>query len=266
MNTVNAVPGANIAAMCITLGISILLPIGLCIFWKIRTKANLSAFFIGCGTFFLSALVLEQIFHTVVFAATGELLTKNIWLYAVYGGLAAGIFEETGRFLAMRFCMKKNLEKRNAIMYGIGHGGIEAILLIGMTYISNLVMSMMINAGGLDSMLAVLDEETAAMTYTQISQLWTLSPADFLAAGVERISAIMLHISLSWLVYRAVKGRKGFFFLLAVSIHFLVDAGTVLLVQAIPTAALEGTLLAFTTVLLFFVLRDYRTADKPSFS
>ena len=135
-----------------------------------------------------------------------------------------------------------------------------------MTYISNLVMSMTINAGGLDSMLAVLDEETAAMTYTQISQLWTLSPADFLAAGVERISAIMLHISLSWLVYQAVKGKKRFFFLLAVGIHFLVDAGTVLLARSVPTAALEGILLAFTAILLFFVLRDYRTADDPSFS
>lgn len=264
MNTLNTVPGANIAAMCVTLAICIILPIGLCIFWKIRTKANLSAFFIGCGTFVLFALVLEQIFHAVVLAATGELLTKNIWLYAIYGGLAACIFEETGRFLAMRFCMTKNLEKRNAIMYGIGHGGIEAVLLIGITYISNLALSLMINAGGLDSMLAVLDEDVAATTYAQISQLWTLSPVDFLAAGVERISAILLHISLSWLIYRAVKGKKGFFFLLAAGIHFLVDAGTILLIQVVPTAALEGILLAFTVGLLACVIHSYRTVSDPS--
>lgn len=252
------VPGANIAAMFITLGICLALPIGLCIFWKMRSKAKLSAFFLGCGTFFLFALVLEQILHLVVLTVAGNLLQENIWLYAVYGGLAAGLFEETGRFLAMRFCMTKSLEKQNAIMYGIGHGGIEAILLIGLTYISNLATAFVINAGGLDALLTGMDESTAAAAYAQLSQLCTLSPADFLMAGLERISAIMLHIALSWLVYRAVKGRKAAFYLLAVGIHFLVDAGTVLLIQAIPVIALEAILLATTAAILGFAVWDYR--------
>ena len=43
--------------------------------------------------------------------------------------VAAGVFEETGRLLAMKFCMKKDLDKKNAIMYGIGHGGIRFLRL-----------------------------------------------------------------------------------------------------------------------------------------
>lgn len=253
------ISAASIAAMLVTLMICLGLPVGLCIFWKLKSKAKLSAFFIGCGTFFLFALVLEQILHTVVFLILGrERLTGNIWLYAVYGGLAAGIFEETGRFLAMRFCMSKSLNRQNAIMYGIGHGGIEAILITGMTYISNLVMAIMINGGGLDAMLAVLDESTADATYAQLSQLWELAPGAFLMAGVERISAITLHIALSWLVYRAVQEKKPGFYALAVGIHFLVDAGTILLIQVIPVEALEGILLAFVAVLIIFVIRNYR--------
>ncbi len=258
MRDVYTVSGANIAAMLVTLAICLILPIGLCIFWKIKAKAKLSAFFIGCGTFFLFALVLEQILHIVVLAAAGEVIQNHIWLYAIYGGLAAGIFEETGRLLAMRFCMKKSLNRQNAIMYGIGHGGIEAILITGITYISNLVMVIIINSGGLDAMLAALDESTAAAAYTQLSQLWLLSPVSFLMAGVERISAITLHIALSWLVYQAVKGRKPGYYLLAVGIHFLVDAGTLLLIQVIPVAALEGILLVFVAVFIAWVIRSYR--------
>lgn len=254
------VPGANIAVMFITLLICLALPIGLCIFWKIKTKAKLSAFFWGCGTFFLFALVLEQFMHLAVMAITGNLLQENIWFLAIYGGLAAGLFEETGRFLAMRFCMSKSLEKQNAIMYGIGHGGIEAILITGVTYISNLATSFMINTVGLDSLLTGVDETTAAAAYAQIAQLWTLSPTDFLMAGLERISAVMLHIALSWLIYRAVKERRTGFYVLAVGIHFLVDAVTVLLAQIIPVAALECTLLILTAALLGFAIRNYKTS------
>lgn len=262
MGNLSTVPGANIAAMAVTLGICVCFPVILCIVWKIKTKAKLSAFWIGCGTFFLFALVLEQILHTVVFAAAGQVIQNNIWLYALYGGLAAGLFEETGRFLAMRFLMKKSLNRENAILYGIGHGGVEAVLITGMAYISNLVMAVVINAGGLDAMLAAYDESTAQAVYGQLSQLWLLSPATFLLAGVERISAILLHITLSWLVYRAVKGGKPGYYLLAVGIHFLVDAGTILWIQVISTAALEGILLVFTAALIACMAADYRREGR----
>ena len=39
----------------------------------------------------------------------------------------------------MKFWMKKWLDFPNALMYGIGHGGVEAILLGGLSGISNLV-------------------------------------------------------------------------------------------------------------------------------
>lgn len=55
-------------------------------------ESRISSFFIGAATFIVFALILEQILHIVVIKATGTALTGNIWLYALYGGLAAGIF------------------------------------------------------------------------------------------------------------------------------------------------------------------------------
>ena len=124
MNTVlewGTVSGASLGGMIFSLILSIVLPIVLFILVKIKLKANLTSFVIGCATFIIFALMLEPILHSVVLTATGTLLTDNIILYGLYGGLAAALFEETGRLVAMKFFMKDSLNKPNALMYGIGH-------------------------------------------------------------------------------------------------------------------------------------------------
>ena len=87
------------------------------------------------------------------------------WLYYVYEALAAAVFEETGRLIAMKFWMNKWLDFRNALMYGIGHGGVEAILIGGLSGISNLVSMLMINSGAMQNTLAALP---AAVSYTHL--------------------------------------------------------------------------------------------------
>ena len=183
---------------------------------------------IGAATFFLFAMVLEQILHAVVLGVGGERITGNIWIYGLYGGLAAGLFEEVGRFVAMRFAMKKQLSLPNALMYGVGHGGIEAILIVGLASVSNLVTSIMINAGTLEASLGALDQATKEATLTQLSALWTTPSYQFFLSGIERIVAVTLHIALSVLVFQAVKlGKKRYWFL-AFAIHVGVDFATVI--------------------------------------
>ena len=120
------VSGASMVGMVISLLLSVGLPIFLGIFIYKKTKAWVPAFFIGCGIFVGFAMILEQICHAIVLTVTGSVIRDNIWLYAIYGGLAAALFEECGRWIAMKFCLKKHLTRENALMYGAGHGGIEA--------------------------------------------------------------------------------------------------------------------------------------------
>ncbi len=250
----------SILGMVFSLLIAVCLPVAALIAamkkWKGRT--NISGFFIGGATFVLFALLLEQLLHFVVLKATGTLLTGNLWLYALYGGLAAGLFEETGRFLAMKFCMKKTLSSENAVVYGIGHGGTEAILLVGLTYISNLATVFLINTDTLLPALQAYDETTRQTVLQSLSALWTTPGWQFWLAGIERISAILLHIILSYIVYLAVKERKVAFYLLAILIHAVVDAGVVLLTSFIPVPLMEALLLAAVLLLGFFVHRYAR--------
>ncbi len=259
------VPTSNILAMVFTLAIAVGLPIILLIIWKIKSKAKLYPFFLGCGTFVVFALLLEQICHVVVQLLTGTLLTDNIVFYAIYGGLAAGVFEETGRLLAMKFCMKKDLEKKNAIMYGIGHGGVEAMLLIGMTYVSNLSLAITINSGALGEVMTTLESTqpgSSAAFLTQIAPLWEYPASQFMMAGVERIGAIGLHIVMSYLVYQAVKRGKLGWYGLSILVHAVANAGTVLLAQVLPLAAVELVFIVFVAIMLLLVVRHYRLSKE----
>ena len=90
----------------------------------------------------------------------------------------AALFEETGRYIAMRFLVKP-MDFPNAFMYGAGHGGVEAMLLCGVASINNIVSAVMINSGTMSAQLATLDAEKAADTAAALSALWTTPSLTF---------------------------------------------------------------------------------------
>ena len=119
------VPGAMILCITIAMIIAFGVPIALIIVWKKKTGANLLSALCGAGTFIVFAMILESILHNVVLAAIGNEAFTALPFYAVYGGLAAGVFEEIGRYIVMWLFMKRSLGKKEAIMFGIGHGGVS---------------------------------------------------------------------------------------------------------------------------------------------
>lgn len=264
MDTVLRVPAANIAAMTVTFLIAAGMPIVLFIIIRRRLKAKVSSFFVGCGAFILFAMVLEQLLHMVVLQGLGGvsyLITNNVWFYSLYGGLAAGIFEETGRFIAMKYMMRNSLSRENALMYGAGHGGVEAIMLVGFTYLMNLLYSVMLNSGSLDMMLA---EESGAQLRTALEPLGTVGAGIFYIAGMERIMAIVLQIALSVLVYRAVSQKRCIgYYGLAIGIHFFVDF-SVVVVSSLSGNMILAEAVCFVEVALtvLLALKVYQKSAK----
>lgn len=261
------VSGAAMAGMVFSAVIAIGLPVFLLILTKKKLGAKVLFAWYGAAIFVLFALILEQLLHSVMLKAAGDVLNSNIWLYALYGGLAAALFEETGRFVTMKFWMKKELSRENAIMYGVGHGGVEAIMIVGVTCINNLVTSFLINSGQLEQSLASIEDGAGKeLALQSLSVLWTTPGYQFFLAGVERISAIALQICLSYLVYRAVKQGKKLFFGMAFLIHFLVDALTVILSNMVSIVVLEIVLLAAVAALALWVKRMYgeERSEEPA--
>ncbi len=252
------VPTMSIIGMSFSALIAIFVPIILLIVIRKKTKARISSFFIGCSAFVFFALILENLMHSFVLGNTGNILTDHIVPYALYGGIAASVFEETGRFLAMKYALKNIINRENALMYGAGHGGIEAIFLVGLTYISNLFTALLMNSGALESTLALMDKATRDLTVTQLSALWTIDSSLFFMAGIERLSAIILQIALSVFVYRTVKTGNTKYLLIAYALHFAVDAGTILVAQFVPSWVLEAIVLIAVIVIAYFAAKQYK--------
>ncbi len=246
---------ASMAGMVFSLIVSTGLPVILAIMVRRKLKAQVQALFVGAGAFLFFAMILEQILHSVVFSVAGTALTSNTFLYALYGGAAAALFEETGRYIAMRRFMKNGLNRENALMYGVGHGGVEAIMLMGMVSINNLTTSVMINSGGISAVMAQLDTATAQLTFEQLKALWQTPPYMFYMGGLERVSALALQIGLSLFVFRAVKDGRKNCLILAYGIHFLVDFLTVLAAGLLPTLAVELALVVISAAVIWYAVR-----------
>ena len=205
--------------------IAIGLPIAIFIYCRKRGAA-VAPFFVGCAVMFLFALVLESIVHNIVFGtAAGNAIQNSVVLYGLYGGLMAGLFEETGRFAAFKTVLKKHQSNDvNALMYGAGHGGLESIVLVGIAMITNLVLALMINSGTVAAMLQSLPAESAESVNQALAALTDSAPMTFLAGAVERVFAIALQISLSVLVWFAAKDQSRILlFPLAIGLHAAVD-------------------------------------------
>lgn len=227
------VPALSIVSMAIIALVGVAIPGILLMVFRRKYKANVLAFFLGCAVFFVFAMVIEAILHRLILpSGIGLRIQGNTWLFAIYGGLMAGIFEETGRFTAFKILLRKKLGNDvNALMYGAGHGGFEAFCLLTITMVSYITIAVMLNTGMSAALTAgVTDEAARKALEATFATLAQTPPQLFLISIVERIPAVALHISLSVLVWFSVKD-KGRFWLypLAVLLHAVVDAVVVIM-------------------------------------
>lgn len=245
-------PIVTIAAMVAVIILVIAVPLGTMLFLHKRGGAW-TTFLIGAGTFILFAMILEQLFHgLVLFSGIGAVIQGNIWLYGLYGGLAAGLFEETGRLLAFRFVLRRRQDRITSLAYGIGHGGIEAFLIVGLPMVNNLILGLTYaNAGTLPPEIAPL-----------VETLLTTPAGMFLWSGFERLYAVAAHMVLSVLVFASVRTNRRWLYPAAILIHAGINCTAVVLNAYLPFAATELLVAALTAVLGLWAARVYKSLPQ----
>ena len=222
----------------------LILPTVLCIWWLKTRHEKFTSVLTGAMTFLIFALVLESTVHSIVFLVFPG-LRDNVVAYMLYGALMAGIFEETGRFLAYKLVLKKRTNRETAISYGIGHGGFEAMYIAGI-----------INAGQFP---ALLDQLKAAGQDTSSienlpEQIAAFGIADVGLPVLERVFAVIFHIALSILVFYAVKKGKIWMYFLAIALHALLDAPAVLYQKGIISIPVVEVYLAVVGIVTFVII------------
>ena len=252
--------------MGISAVIALFLPIVLLVVWKVKNRGiRMIPFLVGAGVFIIFALFLEQICHYFVLSRVSplsEYVNGHIWAFVLYGALAAGVFEETGRFLAFKTVLRRSKGKETAITYGIGHGGIESILVVGISMISSLILVVAINAmGGVENYVALVPAEAQGVLRVNLNTLLLTPAHTFLLAGIERISTIIFHIALSVIVFFAAqRPGKFYFYPLAIVIHTFLDLFAIMYQKGVIKSILiiEIVIIIITAVTVYFTYRMYK--------
>ncbi len=237
------------------------IPIGIAVVWCIAKKEKLTTVLVGAATFLLFALILEKPIQNVLIApaqmglpehAVARFVSARPVLWAFIVGLFPGVFEESGRFIAFKTVLRKRKNRETSISHGIGHGGFEAMYILGATYITYIAYAVMINTGAFGALV----EQAAAAAPAQAGalselagQLAELTLADVGMGLGERVFAVLFHIGASILVFYACRDKKRFWlYPLAVVLHTAMDfiaAMYTLGVSEMSTWALEGIFAVF---------------------
>ncbi len=215
-----------IAALAVQLVVVVGLPILLLIFQYRRSKDVAAPAVVGMVVYMVFVQVLQQILH-YAFLLSDNAISNTIngspWIYAIYVGLSAGLFEETGRYMGYKYLLKKKTHRDIAISYGIGHGGYECIAIAGLSTLSYLVLAGVINSGMVPTILEMYSSNEAAMVETMLAQVAKISPFQCLWSTIERVIALAMQMGLSVLVFASVRHTEtyGAQYFAAIVLHTL---------------------------------------------
>ncbi|MES0342514.1 MAG: YhfC family glutamic-type intramembrane protease [Anaerolineales bacterium] len=240
-----------------------------------RWRLSWGLFGAGAATFVASQL-LHIPFNNLVltpfvtergmFAAGGLAFIAAALLY----GLSAGVFEEVARYIVMRRWTPDARNLPNALMFGAGHGGGEAIILGGFVLYG---FFQAVALRGTD-LAKTLPPEQVDVVAAQMALYWNIPWYKALLGAVERAGAICFHLSASALVLQSVR-RGGWWWLAgAVAWHTLFNAVTLIVMDRWGVYAAEGTVIigAGISLLIIFAIKTMNApgedleVDPPSTS
>ncbi len=227
-----------------------------------RTKTPWKIFFLGALAFIVSQIghipfnqfILNPILTKLNLTLTPQTATTPLLLASIALGLSAGVFEEVTRYIWYRFFLKQDHTWNDGTMLGLGHGGVEAIILGISSVLSFIQISAYKNMD-----LAVLGDQAQAAEQAINAYLnteWFV----FLYGSLERFSAVMIHVALSLIVLQVFRKRNIGYLFLAILIHAAFDAFAVFGSIRFSIPVIEFSILAVSLLTLFYAL-SFRKSD-----
>ena len=201
------------------------LPLGLFLYVLFYFLIERIALSLGILSFSVSQLLLRipllNLLSTQAFFIVFSM--KYIYWFIAFLSISAALFEETARYLFIRYGLKE-LRLQSILSFGLGHGGIEAIVLVGMS---------------------TLFTSTSLVDSTALFY-----------GGIERISAMLLHVSLSLLVALSIQKSSKTQLFMAYTIHSLINFSLIALLQlGFNVFALESIFLVVSIGLFYFLIK-----------
>ena len=214
-------------ATIINLLLSMSLPLGLAFLLVFRDKGRVKALLLGIITF-----LIFQVFTRIPLLQL--VLPNQVWyilftyeqplLYLFLLSLSAGLFEEIGRYLIMKKWLSKG-SFMEVFTFGVGHGGIESILIVG---------------------LGVM-----------LSDVSSVDDFSLIMGGVERVFAMCMHLAFTFLVYTQISKRQKYGLVLSILAHTFVNFIAVYLMSlGFGILTVEFSLFVMAVIAIIYVLHE----------
>jgi len=187
----------------------------------------------------------------------------GLWFNLVVLCLTAGLFEETARWAGYRWLVKEARTWRQAIVYGAGHGGIEAILL-GLAVA--VAFAQFVALQNVELSALPVPAEQQALLAQQIKDFWAAPWPLTLLGGVERVFALCLHVCLSVMVLQAFTRQNNKWLAAAIGWHALanfIGVGATQFYGPVIGEMCIGIIAAI-SLLIVFRLRDSQSGETPA--
>lgn len=222
------VSAASIVAMGFTVLVSFVLPLAVPAFLCVRRFISGRVVLTGLSVFSIVQLFIRVPF--INWLSTTEWyanISQNLWLLGILLALSAALLENWGRYAGSRFFVRGCNSYRDGLAYGLGHGGVEAFVVMGTNSLSNLTLALAVNNGSIDKLAG--DAATAAQVEAVKTALIETPALQFLMGGLERVMVMAVQIALSVVVFYAIRTGRRIWVWAAAGAQFAVNYPVVLL-------------------------------------
>ena len=187
--------------------IEIALPLALGYLLIKRLNTSWKLWLIGAMMFLVSLIRFPLNNYLTQLVVSGDISNISYWLVYLIPSITSGLFEETARYLGIRYLIRDD-SYRTGLTYGAGHGGIESIFIVGLNVFTiGVILITNPNSLGEMQLLAIN------------SSPWYLP----LIGAYERIMAMIIQFSLSIMVLETIRQKKINYLLLAITIHMAIN-------------------------------------------
>lgn len=196
--------------------IAFVIPLLMLFYYIFNKKEMLKPFIVGVSVFFISQILLRLPLLTYVLANQNWYmkLSLNPYLYSIFLGLTAGIFEEVGRYIGFKYFLKNNKKYNDGLSFGFGHWGVEAFIIVG------------INA-------------VVLLFSPNLIELSNISTINAFLMGLERLFVLSVHVGFSTIVLYGIRLNKISYLFVAIILHGILDAGVGILPQLFNMGAIS---------------------------
>lgn len=245
----------------------VIIPILLAVYLIKKFKLPFRLWWIGAATFILSQAGhipfnagLTALFANGILPAPPE--NWQLIFNAVVLGLSAGLWEEVFRYFAYRFWAKDARSWGRGLLLGAGHGGVEAIIL-GLLVLVNYVAMILLKDANFTALVPAGQMELAQQ---QMNAYWSAPWYATLLGAVERLFAVVFHLSASILVLQVFLRKQIRWLWLAIGWHAFLDA---LAVYSAPTWGIYVTelllsLIALVSLVIILKLKTPEPVADPT--